>query len=254
MATVAEVAPEVGTAPVCRALGLARATVYRRRQPPTQGPPSPRPTPARALAPSERKTVIDELHGKRFCDRSPHEVHATLLEEGRYLCSPRTMYRILASNDEVRERRDQLRHPHYTKPELMATRAQPGLVLGRHQAQGPDQVGLLLPVRGPRHLQPLRRGLALGSAGKRRPRPAADPRDLRQAGHRTGPAHPPRRPRRTHDQQDSLAAAGRPGNREDPLPAPRLRRQSLLRVPVQDPQVLARFPGPLRLPPSTRGT
>ena len=87
-----------------------------------QGPALPRPTPARALAPSERKTVIDELHGERFCDRSPHEVHATLLEEGRYLCSPRTMYRILASNDEVRERRDQLRHPHYTKPELMATR------------------------------------------------------------------------------------------------------------------------------------
>ena len=122
MATVTEVAPEVGTAPVCRALGLARATVYRLRLPPVQGPPSPRPTPVRALAPSERKAVIDELHGERFCDRSPQEVHATLLEEGRYLCSPRTMYRILASNDEVRERRDQLRHPHYTKPELMATR------------------------------------------------------------------------------------------------------------------------------------
>ena len=56
------------------------------------------------------------------CDRSPVEAHASLLEEGRYLCSPRTMYRILASNGEVRERRDQLSHPSYSRPELMATR------------------------------------------------------------------------------------------------------------------------------------
>jgi putative transposase len=80
------------------------------------------PTPARALAPTERQAVLDVLHSERFCDRSPVEVHATLLEEGQYLCAPRTMYRILASNDEVRERRDQLRHPSYTKPELLATR------------------------------------------------------------------------------------------------------------------------------------
>jgi putative transposase len=80
------------------------------------------PTPARALAPTERQAVLDVLHSERFCDRSPAEVHATLLEEGQYLCAPRTMYRILASNDEVRERRDQLRHPSYTKPELLATR------------------------------------------------------------------------------------------------------------------------------------
>jgi putative transposase len=121
MAAAVEVTPEVGTAPVCRALGLARATVYRRRRPPTQGPRRPRPTPLRALAPNERQAVLDALHSARFCDRSPAEAHASLLEEGRYLCSPRTMYRILASNGEVRERRDQLRHPHYAKPELMAS-------------------------------------------------------------------------------------------------------------------------------------
>jgi putative transposase len=121
MAAAAEVGPEVGTAPVCRALGLARATVYRRRRPRTPLPKRERPTPARALVPSERQAVLDELHSERFCDRSPAEVHATLLEEGRYLCSPRTMYRILTSNDEVRERRDQLRHPGYSKPELLAT-------------------------------------------------------------------------------------------------------------------------------------
>ena len=121
MAAVTEVAPEVATAPVCHALGLARATVYRRRRPPVHGSRRPRSTPERALARSERQAVLDVLHAERFCDRSPHQVYATLLEEGRYLCAPRTMYRILASNDEVRERRDQLCHPQYAKPELMAS-------------------------------------------------------------------------------------------------------------------------------------
>jgi len=122
MAAAAEVTREVGTAPVCRALGVARASVYRRRRPPAPRPKRNRPTPARALSAGERQTVLDVLHSQRFCDRSPHEVHATLLEEeSRYLCSSRTMYRILASNDEVRERRNQLRHPQYAKPELMAS-------------------------------------------------------------------------------------------------------------------------------------
>jgi putative transposase len=66
--------------------------------------------------------VLDVLHSEGFCDRSPLEVHAALLEQGRYLCASRTMYRILASNGEVRERRNQLRHPHYARPELVATR------------------------------------------------------------------------------------------------------------------------------------
>ncbi len=122
MAATAEVTPEVGTAPVCRALGLPRATVYRRRRPPAPKPKQERPTPARALAPSERQAVLDVLHSERFCDRSPAAVHATLLEDGHYLCSTRTMYRILDDHDEVRERRDQLRHPSYSKPELLATR------------------------------------------------------------------------------------------------------------------------------------
>jgi putative transposase len=122
MAATAEVTPEVGTAAVCRALGVPRATVYRWRRPLTEKTRRKRPTPARALGSSERQTVLDVLHSERFCDRSPIEVHATLLEEGRYLCAPRTMYRILASNDEVRERRNQLRHPHYARPELVATR------------------------------------------------------------------------------------------------------------------------------------
>ena len=85
------------------------------------GRQQPRPTPARALCEAERESVLDTLGCERFGDRSPAEVVATLLDEGQYLCSERTMYRILAANQPVRERRNQLTHPNYTKPELVAT-------------------------------------------------------------------------------------------------------------------------------------
>ena len=83
--------------------------------------PSPsRPRPPRALTPEERQTVLDLLREPRFADLAPAEIYATLLDEGVYHCSIRTMYRILDDHAEVRERRDQLRHPVYTKPELLA--------------------------------------------------------------------------------------------------------------------------------------
>jgi len=66
--------------------------------------------------------VLEQLHTPRFVDLAPGEVYATLLDEGRYLCSERTMYRLLAAHAEVRERRDQLRHPVYAVPELLARR------------------------------------------------------------------------------------------------------------------------------------
>jgi putative transposase len=75
------------------------------------------------LAHEERQQVLDTLHGERFVDQPPHQVYATLLDEGVYLCSVRTMYRVLASEGEVRERRDQARHPAYARPELLATRS-----------------------------------------------------------------------------------------------------------------------------------
>jgi putative transposase len=119
--TVAEeLGQNVGVASACAALGVARSTLYRRRAP--AEPASARPTPARALGPEERQAVLDALHSERFVDRAPAEVAATLIDEGTYLCSARTMYRILDDNKEVRERRDQLRHPNYAKPELLATR------------------------------------------------------------------------------------------------------------------------------------
>jgi putative transposase len=120
MDAVEDLARVVGTAPACEALTINRASLYRRRCRPTTVARR-RPTPARALSPVERQTVRDVLHSERFVDKAPAQVVATLLDEDVYHCSTRTMYRVLESNREVRERRNQLRHPSYQKPELLAT-------------------------------------------------------------------------------------------------------------------------------------
>ena len=115
-----ELSQKVGVQPACAALGVSRATFYRRRLPKT-GQQQPRSTPARALSTQEREAVLEVLCCERFVDRSPGEVVATLLDENRYLCSERTMYRILATAQSVRERRNQCRRPVYEKPQLVAT-------------------------------------------------------------------------------------------------------------------------------------
>ena len=120
MQTVAELAPRLGVAPTCAVLNVPRANYYRSRQPRRE--PRPRPTPPRALPAEERQAVLATLHEPRFVDLAPAQVYATLLEEDRYLCSERTFYRVLAENAEVRERRDQLRHPRYAAPQLLAER------------------------------------------------------------------------------------------------------------------------------------
>jgi putative transposase len=120
--TVQELTPVIGTRPACRALGAAPATIYRRRRPPAPRPARPRALPARALSEPERAAVLAELHSERFVDSAPAQVYATLLDEGRYLASERTMYRLLAAESQVRERRNQLAHPAYAAPELLAER------------------------------------------------------------------------------------------------------------------------------------
>ncbi len=114
MTAVDDTAVSMGTAPACRALGLPRASLYRGRRPPAVA--RSRPAPPRALAPAERHGVLHLLH-TRFVDQAPAQVHATLLDEGTYLCSPRTMYRLLDGAGEIKERRDQVRRPHYAAPE-----------------------------------------------------------------------------------------------------------------------------------------
>ncbi len=121
---VKDLVPMAGITTACQALNLPRSSFYRAQQPiapivtaqDSVRLPSPR-----ALTATERETVRAVLNSERCQDQSPREVYATLLDEERYLCSWRTMYRVLAENQPVRERRHQLQHPSYAKPELLAT-------------------------------------------------------------------------------------------------------------------------------------
>jgi len=133
MEAVASLVPTVGAAAACLALGVPRPTFYRWRQgqymvgaageaaASPAAPTAPGPAHPRALATDERQAVLDMLHSERFCDTSPAEVYATLLDERTYLASERTMYRLLAAAGETGERRNQRVHPTYAKPELLAT-------------------------------------------------------------------------------------------------------------------------------------
>lgn len=124
-----ELAGLVGAQEACRATGMARATFYRLHRPPAApvpepaGPARPRSglgSQPRALSAAERRRVLDALHSKRFCDTSVEEVYHTLLDEGVYLCSVATMYRLLRERGEAGERRRQASHPAAVKPELVA--------------------------------------------------------------------------------------------------------------------------------------
>ncbi len=119
---ITELTPIVGTKAACAALGRPRATHYRwHRQSPAPARAGREPTPQpRALSDAERAQVLQVLHSQRFVDLAPGEVHAILLDEGTYLCSEATMYRILREYGEVRERRAQATHPARVKPELVA--------------------------------------------------------------------------------------------------------------------------------------
>lgn len=118
-------APEIGLAPACAALCINRAGVYRhdarrRRLVKALVIPAPRPQAPLALSVSERAAVLEVLHSERFADCAPRTVYATLLDEGRYLGSVSTLYRLLAASGQSHERRDQRVHPTYAKPELLA--------------------------------------------------------------------------------------------------------------------------------------
>jgi len=124
---VEELTPALGTSAACRALGLCRGAPARRqaglRRAAFVGPRTgraARPPAPLSLDAQERQLLLDTLNGERFVDTAPAAVHATLLDEGRYLGSVRTMYRLLAANGGCRERRNQLIHPAYAKPELLA--------------------------------------------------------------------------------------------------------------------------------------
>ena len=120
LAAVRELAASMDTRGACEALGLNRATYYRLERPRPKII-RPRMEPAWTLTPEEKAAVLALLHSDRFVDMAPAEIVATLLDEDVYLCSERTMYRLLAAEDEVRERRAVARHGKYKAPELLAT-------------------------------------------------------------------------------------------------------------------------------------
>ena len=116
-----ELTPSVGTAVACEAISVPQETAYRHRLPKTAAAPRPRAASPRALSGEERKRVLDVLHDEAFAHKAPAETYAKLLDQGTYLCSIRTMYRVLDAHQEVRERRNQLRHPAHDKPHVVAT-------------------------------------------------------------------------------------------------------------------------------------
>jgi putative transposase len=119
-----QLSPYVGKKPACEALQVPRATFYRHQGSKirSENNSTQRPAPPLALSDKERQAVIDVLHSEQFCDDAPHQIYAKLLDDGRYLCSTRTMYRILeAEHGCVKERRKHVHRPKYVKPELLAT-------------------------------------------------------------------------------------------------------------------------------------
>jgi putative transposase len=198
---VAVLAPRTGTRAACAAVGAPQASYYRRHR---ASPPPPRPVPVphagrvqpRALSQAERQAILGTLHCERFADLAPAEVWATLLDEGIYLGSVSTFYRVLREAGESKERRRQATHPAAVKPELMAA--------------APNQVWSwdITKLHGPRRV--------------RGPRREADRGDLRKAGHRPRAAGHPRRPGQLDDFQAGGVPARRPRRHPVPLPPARL--------------------------------
>jgi putative transposase len=138
-ACFSELVPLLGTAGACRGSGRSRATHYRRLCPAVLGPPLVRETPANALSEDESAELLSVLRSARFCDLAPAQIWAILIDEGVYLGSISTMYRILRKNGEVRERRAQATHPTRSRPELMADRPNMCWSWDISKLRGPDK-------------------------------------------------------------------------------------------------------------------
>ena len=134
-----DLAAVTSTKQACALLGASRATRYRRLQPPKAGPPVPRPAPSNALSEAERQHILGVLRSAEYCDLAPAQVWARLLDDGVYLCSISTMYRLLAVAGESRERRRQRTHPARKRPELTARRPNQVWSWDITKLQGPER-------------------------------------------------------------------------------------------------------------------
>ncbi len=134
-----ELVAVTSTATACRLLGIPRATHYRRQRPPVLGPPVPRPAPPNKLTEAERQHILTVLRSDAYCDLAPAQVWAQLIDDGIYLCSISTMYRLLRSAGETRERRRQRTHPARKRPELIATKPNQVWSWDITKLQGPER-------------------------------------------------------------------------------------------------------------------
>jgi putative transposase len=123
MRAATDLSEHVSHSAACAGFGVSRSSFYRRRRPRESKPTTGMIARAvrRRLSAEERAAVLATLNSERFADASASQVYATLLDEGVFLCSISTMYRILRGARQVRERREQLQHPNYKRPELLAT-------------------------------------------------------------------------------------------------------------------------------------
>ena len=217
-----QLSPTAGTAPTCAALGVARATLYRHRSR-SHGAPAAAPverSSAAALDAAERQAVLATLHSERFVDQAPAAVYARAARRrDRISCSERTMYRLLEGAGEVRERRDQLRHPVYAKPELLASRPNEVWSWDITKLLGPAKwtyfyLYVLLDIYSRYVVGWMVAHRESATLAKKL---IAAERD--EAGDRARAAHRARRPRLLDDLQAGGVAARRPRGDQDPLPA-----------------------------------
>jgi putative transposase len=220
---ITQLTPQVGVRDACQAVGAAQAGYYRRHR---QSPPPQRPAPVghrervqpRALSLSERQAILDQLHSDRFVDHAPAEVWAMLLDEGVYLGSISTFYRLLRQAGETRERRRHATHPATVKPELVATASNQVWSWDITKLRGPAKwtyyhLYVILDIFS-RYVV----GWMVASRESAVLAEVLDPPDGRQTGHRRRPADHPRRPRLLDDLQAGGVPAGRP--RRHPVPQP----------------------------------
>ncbi len=238
MMAVETASETLGTAAACDALGVARAAVYRRRQ-----PARPAGRAADAAAGARARRAADA------CSRRSTVRAFSIRRRRRSMrrCSTRAPISARRARctacwtPPARSKSGAIRSGGPTTPRRNSwPRAEPGMELGHHQTPRPGQVDLLLPVRHPRHLQSVRRRLDDRAPRERRARRAAHRRDVREAGHSARATHAACRPGRRDAQQTRRAAAGRSRGGQDAQPAVRVQRQPVFRSPVQNPEVLSR--------------